>query len=65
MTPVNTNPVSRLDVNDLAGGRSTRIASNVTIIDVRDGVVGRRNADTIALTKILSVNPDALSNCMC
>lgn len=64
MAPVHADFVSRLDVDDFAGGRSTRVASDIAVIDIGDGVVGRGDTDTVALAQILAVDTDALSDSM-
>lgn len=62
MAPVDTDFVSRLDIDDFAGRRSTRVTSNIAVIDIGDRVVGRGDADTVALAHILAIDTDALSD---
>ena len=64
VAPVDTDLVSSLYVNHPAGGGGVRIASKVSVVYVGDGVVGWRNADTDALTKVLAVDSNALGNGM-
>ena len=62
VTPHDADFVTGLYVDDLAGGGGVRIASKVSIVYVGDGVVGWGDANTVALTKVLAVNSDALGN---
>ena len=62
MAPVHADFVSRLDIDNFAGRGSTRVTSDIAVVDIGDGVVGRGDADTVALAHILAVDTDALSD---
>jgi len=64
VAPVDADFVSGFDVDDFVGGRSTRVASDIAVIDIGDGVVGRSDADTVALAQVLAIDTDALSDSM-